>query len=222
MHSRVTQRRWLFAGAVLLSSPAVAVAKPQASAPLPAAPPAAQSARPVAKEAPDTHPKPARKTLHDRLLAAEKALAMAGNEKDARQLSDHAEELRSRALTGAVRMLVSDAQDALQKHEFQTAEDNLTAAITLQPDQPVLRRQRAAARIEAGDSNGAVADLAVTLQADPGDPDAWALLAEAERERHEPEAALRAFHQVLLLDPKTPHADDQLKKLQKDVDGQAD
>ncbi|WP_228120709.1 tetratricopeptide repeat protein [Gluconobacter cerevisiae] len=213
-------RRWLMAGAVLLCTPALTFLPVQAA---PAANPAASSsaALPAAKP-PASSPRPPRKTLHDRLMEAEKALAMAGNEKQAGEISERAEGLRSRALTGSVQMLISDSHDALEKHDFQKAQDDLTAAITIQPDQPILYRQRAAIRLAAGDNNGAIADLGVTLQADPGDPTAWGMLAEAEHDRHEPEAALRAFHQMLLLNPKSPDSDTQLKTLEKARDGQQD
>ncbi|OUI81523.1 hypothetical protein HK22_01280 [Gluconobacter sp. DsW_056] len=213
-------RRWLMAGAVLLCSPALTFLPVHAA---PAANPAAPgpAASPAAKP-PTSSPRPPRKTLHDRLMDAEKALAMAGNEKQAGEISERAEGLRSRALTGSVQMLISDSHDALGKHDFQQAQDDLTAAITIQPDQPILYRQRAAIRLAAGDNNGAITDLGVVLQADPGDPTAWGMLAEAEHDRHEPEAALRAFHQMLLLNPKSPDSDTQLKTLEKARDGQQD
>ncbi|WP_249194187.1 tetratricopeptide repeat protein [Gluconobacter sp. Dm-73] len=213
-------RRWLMAGAVLLCSPALTFLPVQAA---PAANPAAPgpAVSPTAKP-PASAPRPPRKTLHDRLMDAEKALAMAGNEKQAGEISERAEGLRSRALTGSVQMLITDSHDALEKHDFQQAQDDLTAAITIQPDQPILYRQRAAIRLAAGDNNGAISDLGVTLQADPGDPTAWGMLAEAEHDRHEPEAALQAFHQMLLLNPKTPDSDTQLKTLEKARDGQQD
>ncbi|WP_197460390.1 tetratricopeptide repeat protein [Gluconobacter albidus] len=213
-------RRWLMAGAVLLCSPALTFLPVHAA---PAANPAAPgpAASPAAKT-PAPSPRPPRRTLHDRLMDAEKALAMAGNEKQAGEISERAEGLRSRALTGSVQMLISDSHDALEKHDFQQAQDDLTAAITIQPDQPILYRQRAAIRLAAGDNNGAITDLGVVLQADPGDPTAWGMLAEAEHDRHEPEAALRAFHQMLLLNPKSPDSDTQLKTLEKARDGQQD
>ncbi|MEJ5141685.1 tetratricopeptide repeat protein [Gluconobacter albidus] len=208
------------AGAVLLCSPALTFLPVQAAPAANAAAPG-PAASPAAKP-PTSSPRPPRKTLHDRLMDAEKALAMAGNEKQAGEISERAEGLRSRALTGSVQMLISDSHDALEKHDFQQAQDDLTAAITIQPDQPILYRQRAAIRLAAGDNNGAISDLGVVLQADPGDPTAWGMLAEAEHDRHEPEAALRAFHQMLLLNPKSPDSDTQLKTLEKARDGQQD
>ena len=147
---------------------------------------------------------------------------MARNETQAGEIADRAEGLRSRALTGSVQMLISDSHDALEKHDFQRAQDDLTSAITIQPDQSILYRQRAAIRLMAGDNNGAISDLGVELQADPGDPTAWGMLAEAEHDRNEPDAALQAFHQMLLLNPKSPDSDKQLKKLEKARDGQQD
>ena len=208
------------AGAVLLCSPALTFLPVQAA---PAANPVAPgpAVSPTAKP-PASAPRSPRKTLHERLMDAEKALAMAGNEKQAGEISERAEGLRSRALTGSVQMLITDSHDALEKHDFQKAQDDLTAAITIQPDQPILYRQRAASRLAAGDNNGAITDLGVVLQADPGDPTAWGMLAEAEHDRHQPEAALQAFHQMLLLNPKSPDSDTQLKTLEKARDGQQD
>ncbi|WP_174787427.1 tetratricopeptide repeat protein [Gluconobacter roseus] len=227
------ERRWLMTGAVLLCIPALTClpvrAEPAANPPVssPAAPPAASPVQPApaagtakaSPKSPTSHP---RRTLHDRLVEAETALAMAGNEKQAGEIADRAEGLRSRALTGSVQMLISDSHDALEKHDFQRAQDDLTSAITIQPDQSILYRQRAAIRLMAGDNNGAISDLGVELQADPGDPTAWGMLAEAEHDRNEPDAALQAFHQMILLNPKSPDSDKQLKKLEKARDGQQD
>ncbi len=207
------------AGAVLLCAPAISSAAPPTSAPSPSSGPASAPS-PAKNDSSKAHPH--HKTVQERLAEAEKALALAGNEKIARQLADQAESLRSRSLTGAVRMLLSDSQDALGKHDFQNAEDDLTSAITIQPDQSILRRYRAAVRLAAGDNNGAISDLGVVIQADPGDATAWGMLADAERERHEPEAALRAYKQMMQLDPHAPDADKQLKILQTEKDGQED
>jgi len=214
-----TGRRWLMAGAVLLCTSVFSAS----AAPVPAAPaPTGQTASPSPAKIDSSKTHPHHKTVQERLAEAEKALALAGNDKDARKLADQAETLRNRSLTGAVRLLLTDSQEALGKHDFQTAEDDLTSAIAIQPDQPVLRRYRAAIRAAAGDNNGAISDLGVAIQADPGDATAWAMLAEAERDRHEPDAALKAYKQMMQLDPHTPDADKQLKILQKEKDGQED
>ncbi|MCW2265672.1 putative Zn-dependent protease [Gluconobacter cerinus] len=207
------------AGAVLLCAPAISSATPPPPAPSQTSGPASAPS-PAKNDSSKTHPH--HKTVQERLVEAEKALALAGNEKIARQLADQAESLRSRSLTGAVRLLLSDSQDALGKHDFQNAEDDLTSAITIQPDQSILRRYRAAVRLAAGDNNGAISDLGVVIQADPGDATAWGMLADAERERHEPNAALRAYKQMMQLDPHAPDADKQLKILQTEKDGQED
>ena len=207
------------AGAVLLCAPAISSATPPTPAPSQTSGPASAPS-PAKNDSSKTHPH--HKTVQERLVEAEKALALAGNDKDARKLADQAETLRNRSLTGAVRMLLTDSQDALGKHDFQSAEDDLTSAITLQSDQPILRRYRAAIRSAAGDNNGAISDLGVVIQADPGDTTAWGMLAEAERDRHEPDAALRAYKQLMLLDPHAPDADKQFKILQKEKDGQED
>ncbi|MFC0569012.1 MAG: hypothetical protein ABF562_13295 [Gluconobacter japonicus] len=214
-----TERRWLMAGAVLLCTPVFsAFAAPGTAAPAPTG----QTASPSPAKIDSSKAHPHHKTVQERLVETEKALALAGNDKDARKLADQAETLRNRSLTGAVRMLLTDSQDALGKHDFQSAEDDLTSAITLQADQPILRRYRAAIRSAAGDNNGAISDLGVVIQADPGDTTAWGMLADAERDRHEPDAALRAYKQMMLLDPHAPDADKELKILQKEKDGQED
>ncbi|GAP25768.1 hypothetical protein GLF_2650 [Gluconobacter frateurii NBRC 101659] len=215
-----TERRWLMAGAVLLCTPVFSASAAPVAPPAPAL--AGQTHSPSSVKTDSSKAHPHHKTVQERLVETEKALALAGNDKDARKLADQAETLRNRSLTGAVRMLLTDSQDALGKHDFQSAEDDLTSAITLQPDQPILRRYRAAIRSAAGDNNGAISDLGVVIQADPGDTTAWGMLAEAERDRHEPDAALRAYKQMMFLDPHAPDADKQLKILQKEKDGQED
>ncbi|WP_231875202.1 tetratricopeptide repeat protein [Gluconobacter thailandicus] len=211
-------RRCLMAGAVLLCTSVFSAS----AAPVPATPAPPSPVKNDPGKTDSSKTRPHRKTVQERLVEAEKALALAGNDKDARKLADQAETLRNRSLTGAVRMLLTDSQEVLGKHDFQAAEDDLTSAITIQPDQPILRRYRAAIRSAAGDNNGAISDLGVVIQADPGDATAWGMLAEAERDRHEPDAALRAYKQMMLLDPHAPDADKQLKILQKEKDGQED
>lgn len=206
------------AGAVLLCTSVFSAS----AAPVPATPAPPSPVKNDPGKTDSSKTRPHRKTVQERLVEAEKALALAGNDKDARKLADQAETLRNRSLTGAVRMLLTDSQEVLGKHDFQAAEDDLTSAITIQPDQPILRRYRAAIRSAAGDNNGAISDLGVVIQADPGDATAWGMLAEAERDRHEPDAALRAYKQMMLLDPHAPDADKQLKILQKEKDGQED
>ncbi|GAN90395.1 hypothetical protein Gbfr_014_029 [Gluconobacter frateurii M-2] len=206
------------AGAVLLCTSVFSAS----AAPVPATPAPPSPVKNDPGKTDSSKTRPHRKTVQERLVEAEKALALAGNDKDARKLADQAETLRNRSLTGAVRMLLTDSQEALGKHDFQAAEDDLTSATTIQPDQPILRRYRAAIRSAAGDNNGAISDLGVVIQADPGDATAWGMLAEAERDRHEPDAALRAYKQMMLLDPHAPDADKQLKILQKEKDGQED
>ncbi|QDH17101.1 tetratricopeptide repeat protein [Swingsia samuiensis] len=201
----VLWRHLLTIGAFFLSIPAFSAPAPDQSAHLPS-----------------TAKHPPHKTVQERLLQLEKALALAGNEQKAQELTNAAENLRIRGLTGATKLLLRDSQDALSKHDFQTAVDDITSALTLQPDKAILRRDRAEIRLAAGDMDGAIADLGVELQSDPQDPIAWGVLAQAEQLRHEPDAALRAYQKVISLNPYTPQAKENLKKFEKAKAGQED
>ncbi|GEN13749.1 hypothetical protein NCH01_01800 [Neoasaia chiangmaiensis] len=160
------------------------------------------------------------KAKRDPLKDTVAALRHASSTAEARSLEEHAETLRQRHLAPDVLLLLKHANAALEKHDFQTAARDLGDALTLQSDQPILRRQRAQVRYAAGDFEGAISDLAVALQGDPDDVKAWQMLSAIEHERHDYKAAVTAFDHVLTLDPKVANGAGQKRRLETERDGQ--
>nr|WP_294916554.1 hypothetical protein [uncultured Neokomagataea sp.] len=197
----MTKRRGLSACAVLLCGVGVVSAAPLA---------------------PAAHVLPHKaQTRAERLHAVEGQLTKAGSAQAA-SLREKAEALRLSGLKGGTRLLLAEAETALEKHDFQSAERNVTTALSLQDDQPVLRRQRAGVRLAAGDFDGAVEDLGVCLNADDGDTSAWNMLIDAELQRHQPTKAWDALQSLKLHDPTMPGLDKLQETVLKQRDGQPD
>lgn len=203
MNRLMMKRRGLLACAVLLCDVGVSTAAP---------PVQPAHVVPVHKKA---------LTRAERLHAVEEMLRTADSTQ-AGPLREKAEALRIAGLKGGTRLLLADAETALGKRDFQSAEQNLTTALSLQNDQPVLRRQRAALRLAAGDFDGAVEDLSACLADDAGDTQAWGMLIDAELQRHQPEKAWDALQALKQHDPKTPGLDKLQETVQKQRDGLPD
>lgn len=143
-------------------------------------------------------------SLPERLHQAEHDLHHAQNEHDAQRAWHRAELLRQRSLSAGVQLIVKDALDLAQKGDVEHAEHKLSAALTLQPDNAFLRRQRAGIRLLGNDPTGAVQDIGVSLNTDPRDPTAWMLLAEAQEKLHHNDLALHAFEEAMSCTPYLP------------------
>lgn len=182
-----------------------------------AAPPAATPSAtkpPSVKSSPSPVPKP------DPLAKAEAELKQAPGVAEARSLEAQAENLRQSHLQAMVRLLGAQAESALSHHDFRAAEQAASDAIVLQPDQPILRRERARIRAAAGDFQDAIADLGVAVQGDAGDVVAWQMLADIEAQRHDYRAAVAALDQALTLDPHLQGGEALRRKLVLLRDGQ--
>jgi len=110
--------------------------------------------------------------------------------------------LRRAHTDAATTLLLNRATRDLGAQKSDDAIADLTDAMALQPDLTILRRDRAGAQIAAGHYDAAITDLGVYLQAEPGDPQGWATLTEAEMARHDERAAFAAWQRVLALAPQ--------------------
>jgi tetratricopeptide (TPR) repeat protein len=160
--------------------------------------------------------KPAIPPLQD----AEQKLANATDSQQAQTLARQAEALRQRGVSPTAQLLMRDGQHALEQHDMKTAEASMDDAIVLQPDAEILWRSRAQVRADAGDFAGAIADLGVALQRDPGDLNAWTMLSDTESDRHDFSAAYDAYEHVLTLNPLVKDGHRRLDKLKVARDGQ--
>lgn len=156
------------------------------------------------------------------LQAVEKQLSQARNEEDTQKLWEKAETLRYGSLNGATRLLCKAADEKEATGDIPAMESLFSTALSLQPDNPLLRRLRASARLKGNDPTGAVQDLAVSLQDDPDDPISWLLLARSQENLHQHLKALNAFHEVLKRVPLLPKKDKFLKHFEQSAFGQDD
>lgn len=211
--SCVLSRGWMLGLGILASIPWTAAQ----SAPAASHEPAPAHPTPVGSKPPAAPP-----SLKLQLEAAEQAVASAPNLEAAGQAWDRAEALRKRALTGGSKLLLQEADEKAESGNLHVAVRDLSAALTLQPDSVILRRMRAELRLTGNDPTGAVEDLGVALQQDPGDPTAWFLLAKAEETLHNGDAALEAFQHVLKLAPLFPDKETLLRQFRHAARGQPD
>ena len=125
-----------------------------------------------------------------------------------------------RSVTPAARLLLRRSERERMDAKFRVALSDIDDALTLQPDNPVLARERATARAAAGDLDGAVADLGAALSRDPDDVLAWQSLCSIEGQRGSWMGAYKAWQHVLSLDPQVPDGARRLDRLRRRAFGQ--
>jgi len=153
------------------------------------------------------------------LQKTEADLASATDSRHTRDFENRAAMLRQKVVSPTALLLMRDAQHALSGHDFHAAETSMDDALVLQPEAVALWVARARVRDDAGDYGGAIADLAVAVQRDPGDVEAWEMLSAVERERHASGAAYDAYEHVLTLDPLVADGLKHRAELRRERDG---
>jgi tetratricopeptide (TPR) repeat protein len=103
----------------------------------------------------------------------------------------------------------------LQSEAAQEAIQDFTDAIALDPNLAEAYHQRARARVAAGDSQGAIADIEQTLRHQPRDFAALRTLAVIAESRQDWKGAYAAWMKLLEIDPMTPDGEDKLKDLRR-------
>ena len=104
----------------------------------------------------------------------------------------------------------------LRKHVLET----LCRHDQLDPDLAEAWRQRAIARYEQGDTQGAVRDLEETLKREPRHFGAFETLSRIAENRKDWKSAYSAWQKVLEIDPKTPGGEQRLKDLRRRAMGE--
>jgi Tfp pilus assembly protein PilF len=143
------------------------------------------------------------------------ALKAAPSEDVAAPLEAQITQLWLQSGSPAVSLLIARGLREMQADTPQDAVDDLGAAITLQPDFAEAYHQRALARLAAGDTPGAIADLQETLQHEPRDFGAFRTLADIAEQREDWKNAYAAWEKLMEIDPKTPGGEDKLKDLRR-------
>jgi tetratricopeptide (TPR) repeat protein len=157
-------------------------------------------------------PDAGRKAAIDQMLDALKA---APSEEVAAPLETQITQLWMQAGSPAVSLLIMRGLREMKAQTPEDAEEDLGAAITLQPDFAEAYHQRAIARFTAGDSQGAIADLEQTLQLEPRDFAAFRTLESIAESREDWKGAYAAWQKLMEIDPKTPGGQDKLKDLRR-------
>ncbi|MBS4074263.1 hypothetical protein KGY14_03545 [Ameyamaea chiangmaiensis] len=127
--------------------------------------------------------------------------------------------LRRAKTAPATALLQRRAARDMEAQQPDSAVEDLGDAMALQPDLTILRRDRAAAAIAGGHDNDAITDLGLYLQAEPDDPQGWAILTQAEVARKDMRAAFRAWQRVLALAPQWPDGTKQRESLRMQAFG---
>ena len=76
------------------------------------------------------------------------------------------------------------------------------------------------ARYQAGDTQGAIADLQATVQHEPRDFAAFETLSHIAEAREDWKGAYAAWQKVMEIDPKTPGGEDRLNELKRKAFGE--
>lgn len=159
----------------------------------------------------------------DRQAAAERlldALKSAPTEQDAALIETHVVTLWLGGASPAVRLLLGRATREQQAGAKADAIEDFGAVIALQPDLADAWRQRAEARIAAGDSQGAVTDLGEALRRQPREFLAFRALTAIAQGRGDWKAAFESWTRLLAFDPKTPGGAQHLKELRRKALGE--
>ncbi len=155
-----------------------------------------------------------------RIAALTAALAQARGRTQSMQLEAELEGRRLQSVQPAVRLLLRRSQRERLSGDRRAALSDMDDAVSLQPDNALLWRDRAAARAADGDLDGAVGDLGGALSRDPADVLAWQALAAIEEGRAAWTAAYKAWQHVLGLDPQVQDGAKRLDRLRRHAFGQ--
>jgi tetratricopeptide (TPR) repeat protein len=109
--------------------------------------------------------------------------------------------LRRQSGSDTADLLLARAMKARESAKFDIALPLFDTVVDLYPDWSEAWSERATARFQNGDVDGAMGDLAQTLKRDPRDIGALAGLGSILTDAGEPEGALRAFDRALALAP---------------------
>ena len=173
----------------------------------------------AAPAAPPSDPPAAAPPADHALASLEALLLQAPDAARADALAGRLEALRTSRLSPTVLLLLHRAQRELASNALRDAHDDLDDAVSLQPEQALLWRERAAVRATQDDPDGAITDLGGALARDPGDMLSWSALSAVEERQNRPREAFEAWERVLRLDPMIENGAGRLKHLHTQVVG---
>ena len=128
--------------------------------------------------------------------------------------------LETSSLAPTTVVLLDAARRALGAGKPDDAVADLDSALVLQPDSVLLWRERAIARVHAGDLDGAIADLGEAINRDSRDEPAWEALSRVTEIKGEEKGAFAAWQRVMTLEPAIPDGEPRLERLRKKAFGE--
>ena len=122
--------------------------------------------------------------------------------------------------TPAVTLLMTRGLRELKANATSDAIEDFGDVITLDPKLAEGYLQRGIARYQAGDTDGAIADIEATLKQDPQHFTAFATLSQIAEGRKDWKGAYAAWQQFMQFDPKIEGGADRLKGLKRKAFGE--
>lgn len=153
----------------------------------------------------------------DKLLDA---LKTAPNSAAAGILALQIQQLWLNESTPAVTLLMTRGLRELRANSNSDAIESFGDAITLDPTLAEGYLQRAIARYQAGDIDGAISDIEATLKQDPRHFTAFATLSQIAEGRKDWKGAYAAWRQFMQFDPKAEGGAERLKELKRKAFGE--
>jgi tetratricopeptide (TPR) repeat protein len=197
--------------ALLLGSSLCPAWSQDGAAPRPAAPPAAKQGSALPKT-----PAEREKTLSD-LYAL---LATADDEESAKAIADAIERIWLHSGSATIDLLMERSIKAMAEKKTELALKLLDSVVELAPDFTEAWNRRAYVHFVQNDIQHALGDLRRTLALDPHHFKALDGLGQILREIGQKKAALKAFKELLDVNPYWSGAKQAVEELEREVDGQ--
>ena len=189
--------------------------------PLDQGPPGKTPAGPTGKQGLANQPLPSTAAERTKLLSNLYAyLATAEDEKQAQPIAQAIERLWLFADSDTIGLLMDRSARAVAEKNNDLALKFLDAVVDLAPDYAEGWNRRAYVHYLRNDIERMVGDLRRCLALEPNHYRALEGLASVMRETGQKKAALRAFERLIEVHPNAAGAQDAIKELSRDVDGQ--
>jgi tetratricopeptide (TPR) repeat protein len=198
-------------GFALLLGASLSPAWSQGGPPRPAAPPAAKQGSTLPKT-------PAEREKHLSDLYA--LLATADDEESAKAIADAIERIWLHSGSPTIDLLMERSIKAMSEKKTELALKLLDHVVELAPDFTEAWNRRAYVHFVQNDIQHALGDLRRTLALDPHHFKALDGLGQILREIGQKKAALKAFQQLLEVNPYWSGAKQAVEELEREVDGQ--
>jgi tetratricopeptide (TPR) repeat protein len=144
-------------------------------------------------------------------------LAQTSYPEEAQGIIAEIDHLRMQSGSDTADLLMTRARKARQAADAALARQLFDALVAFDPDWSEGWGARAGLRFEAGDTRGAMADIAQTLKREPRDIGALLALAAIVSDAGDPESALRVYDKALALAPAFEPAKEARLRAQNEV-----